>query len=87
MLNPPLYGNHYGEYEWYPCFQSSPFSSKNPCSYLTVTFARTTLTVVQFDQRQKAMGRPTSDEMKREEMLEKFKAAHPELDFSNAKIM
>ncbi|KDQ63529.1 hypothetical protein JAAARDRAFT_169460 [Jaapia argillacea MUCL 33604] len=39
-----------------------------------------------FDQQQKQLGKPTSDEMKKMEALEKFKAAHPELDFSNAKI-
>ncbi|EPQ60616.1 CS-domain-containing protein [Gloeophyllum trabeum ATCC 11539] len=39
-----------------------------------------------FDQQQKQMGKPTSDELKKMEALEKFKAAHPELDFSNAKI-
>jgi len=39
-----------------------------------------------FDQQQKALGKPTSDEMKKFEALEKFKKAHPEMDFSNAKI-
>ncbi|PBK77506.1 nuclear movement protein nudC [Armillaria solidipes] len=39
-----------------------------------------------FDNQQKQMGKPTSDELKKMEALQKFQAAHPELDFSNAKI-
>ncbi|KAK0456750.1 nuclear movement protein nudC [Armillaria borealis] len=39
-----------------------------------------------FDNQQKQMGKPSSDELKKMEALQKFQAAHPELDFSNAKI-
>jgi hypothetical protein len=84
----------YDTYKWWECLikgeQVIDTTKINPepskLSDIEDNDMRSQVEKMMFDTRQKSQGLPTSDELEKNKMLEKFMKAHPEMDFSKTKF-